>query len=374
MWLLPSQLSASFQEAAGSISELTSPFDNALAFLWRGERFFEVTPWAAPGDTPWQDLSPTSKRKPSRPPSFSRVWKKASWLRALCGRTSPPSTDARFVDWWTSCLAEARAKTSPSPVSARASMAPAADSSGTSSASSKSASPPLSSGKTSAVQFLLFPESSTPSQPSATEGPPSPFVLLTWERPTAASASSCWPTATAMDSRSSGAAGYSTDSGRHSGTTLLDAARQWPTPTTSLGTKGVRSEAGAIREAARTRGPDLAAKVAVWPTPATRDFKGANGPEHLAKTRGHHDQLPNAVALSGLPALATSTDGETTSRPVGPLRLSADFVEALMGWPVGHSIPFGLTDSDSSETVSSPPRPLRPSASSPNASEVDDDA
>lgn len=34
-----------------------------------------------------------------------------------------------------------------------------------------------------------------------------------------------WPTTTAQDSRSSGAAGYSTASGRHSGTTLTDAAR-----------------------------------------------------------------------------------------------------------------------------------------------------
>ncbi len=40
-----------------------------------------------------------------------------------------------------------------------------------------------------------------------------------------------WPTPTAQDSASSGAAGYSTESGRHSGTTLTDAAvRQWPTP------------------------------------------------------------------------------------------------------------------------------------------------
>jgi DNA (cytosine-5)-methyltransferase 1 len=35
-----------------------------------------------------------------------------------------------------------------------------------------------------------------------------------------------WPTPTAMDYRSSGAAGYSTESGRHSGTTLTDAIRE----------------------------------------------------------------------------------------------------------------------------------------------------
>jgi hypothetical protein len=40
-----------------------------------------------------------------------------------------------------------------------------------------------------------------------------------------------WPTPTGEDSSSSGAAGYSTESGRHSGTTLTDAARaSWATP------------------------------------------------------------------------------------------------------------------------------------------------
>lgn len=39
-----------------------------------------------------------------------------------------------------------------------------------------------------------------------------------------------WPTATSTDHKASGAVGYSTESGRHSGTTLTDAAvRYWPT-------------------------------------------------------------------------------------------------------------------------------------------------
>jgi hypothetical protein len=47
-------------------------------------------------------------------------------------------------------------------------------------------------------------------------------------------AASAWPTPTRQDQASSGAAGYSTESGRHSGTTLTDAARMtgWATPTT----------------------------------------------------------------------------------------------------------------------------------------------
>ena len=45
-----------------------------------------------------------------------------------------------------------------------------------------------------------------------------------------------FPTPTAGDAKMSGAAGYSTESGRHSGTTLTDAVlRMWPTPKTPTG-------------------------------------------------------------------------------------------------------------------------------------------
>lgn len=120
-------------------------------------------------------------------------------------------------------------------------------------------------------------------------------------------------------------------------------------------------------------------QIQTWPTPAARDSKGANGPEHLAKERGHHDQLPNAVALwSGLPAPETSTDGPGSS-PSGQTsrRLNPAFVEWLMNWPEGWSLPVvrsangsslastpcGPTDSVSLETASSPPRPQPPSPS-----------
>lgn len=51
-----------------------------------------------------------------------------------------------------------------------------------------------------------------------------------------------WPTATASDAKSSGAMGYSTTSGRHSGTTLTDATVRTPGPhaagTSTAGTSG----------------------------------------------------------------------------------------------------------------------------------------
>jgi len=58
--------------------------------------------------------------------------------------------------------------------------------------------------------------------------------------------------------------------------------------------------------------------IAMLPTPATRDYRGANGPEHMTKDRPHLDQLPNAI-----------THG--TNRG---LKLQPAFVEWMMGFPV----------------------------------------
>lgn len=43
---------------------------------------------------------------------------------------------------------------------------------------------------------------------------------------------------------------------------------------------------------------DLNSQIAMLPTTATRDYKGTNSDEHLAKERGHHDQLPNALKMN----------------------------------------------------------------------------
>lgn len=83
-----------------------------------------------------------------------------------------------------------------------------------------------------------------------------------------------WPTATRQDSASSGSRNYSTASGRHSGTTLTDAARMASRPTAKStdGTKG----GGWSRN-----GQDLvttALMASPWATPQARDHKGANNP------------------------------------------------------------------------------------------------
>jgi hypothetical protein len=54
-----------------------------------------------------------------------------------------------------------------------------------------------------------------------------------------------WPTPTSTDHKASGVAGYSTESGRHSGTTPTDAVvrKLWATPTNSMATMGDMEQA-----------------------------------------------------------------------------------------------------------------------------------
>jgi len=61
----------------------------------------------------------------------------------------------------------------------------------------------------------------------------------------------------------------------------------------------------------------------MWPTPKRRDYKGTNAPEGLTRKDGKSrmDQLPNAVAYN-------SQEKDTG-------QLNPNWVEWLMGWPIG---------------------------------------
>ena len=63
----------------------------------------------------------------------------------------------------------------------------------------------------------------------------------------------------------------------------------------------------------------LAARIQMPPTPATRDYKGANGADHMKDgERSHMGQLPNAIA-----------HGKSRG-----LKLHSDFVSWMMGYPL----------------------------------------
>lgn len=395
MWLLPSSLSASAAAAVGSTwdSSARSPEDFGSQVTWRGESFREFAP------------SPTSSEKPTPLPVFSRAWAKTPWLRRLCGLTCSPSTERLFMAWWTSLLAELRVKTSPSPASAPGSTESSRASSGDSSTSPMSSMLPASSGRMLGGQGALFPVSSTLSSRAATGARPSRFALLTWAPRTSASASSSWPTATATDAKSSGAAAYSTASGRHSGVTLTDAARHWPTATAS-------EAKGGVDQRERANGVRLSTAASKWATPSASLFNYAETPESFQRRSAALEakgwrplgvnlgQQANAWATprasdgakggpnqsqGGKPALCAQASGHRalTMTPDGEVlspdgltsrRLNPAFVEWLMGWPEGWSIPSGLIDSDSSATASSPSKRRKPSNSSQSNLEVGDDA
>lgn len=112
----------------------------------------------------------------------------------------------------------------------------------------------------------------------------------------------------------------------------------WPTAvvTDSFGARN----ATAVRDGSKggqgrgNPGTTLCDAIRMWPTPATRDYKGANGAEHLENGTGrkHLDQPPNFVAHCSHHGRTTSTDGTGGSTPAV---LNPPFVETLMGLPIG---------------------------------------
>jgi len=85
------------------------------------------------------------------------------------------------------------------------------------------------------------------------------------------------------------------------------------------------------------RYPNLETAVgkATWPTPAARDYKGANSRAHCKVNgtgRKHMDQLPNAVAHR--------------FRPETKCALNPTWVEWLMGWPIGWTSMDGIEELD----------------------------
>ena len=115
--------------------------------------------------------------------------------------------------------------------------------------------------------------------------------------------------------------------------------------------------------------PTLTGQVKMWPTPAARDSKGANSAQHCLVTgtgRKHMDQLANAVVHGGqsiqrtfptpgttgmsngtgncgkankLHELGVISEEERRSMRAGNGgQLNPDWVEWLMGWPIGWTV------------------------------------
>lgn len=93
----------------------------------------------------------------------------------------------------------------------------------------------------------------------------------------------------------------------------------WATPKATDGSKDSRTTQGAIAEVARGKGPGLGAMVKAFPTATANDWKG--GTATPRKDTG----LPRQDRLDHL------------HEPGADGQLNPDWVEALMGWPIGWS-------------------------------------
>ncbi len=107
-------------------------------------------------------------------------------------------------------------------------------------------------------------------------------------------------------------------------------AAMWPTPTASLADKGVRSTEGAIREAARNQGPDLAAvtqaAVALYPTPRASANENRTTKIPPSQLDGRHGLYLSSVAIGMEPAGSSATTENSGA-------LNPAFVCWLMGFP-----------------------------------------
>ena len=111
--------------------------------------------------------------------------------------------------------------------------------------------------------------------------------------------------------------------------------KQWATPT-SRDWKGSYKPESLTRKDGRSR-LDALPQMAeydptTWPTPAARDYKGANSLDHCLKNPRHNTQLPNAILLNGL---RDQTNPNTNGKNRVSLKLNPNWVEQLMGLPVG---------------------------------------
>jgi len=125
------------------------------------------------------------------------------------------------------------------------------------------------------------------------------------------SAQVLWPTPIAGDAKQAANATVKNrreGSNHHSGTTLTDAIRMWPTPLATDGSNGGPNQ--------RFGNGDLKLSSAVhcWPTPTARDYRSP-GLESKREERMAQRAQPLTEVIGG--------------------QLNPNWVEWLMGWPVG---------------------------------------
>jgi hypothetical protein len=339
-----------------------------------------------------QCVTSSGKHTPRR--SWLASWKRNAWMRRLSGLTLPPSTLDRGAESWMQSLRDSRAnptalRESGSATATSEHTEKATDPSCTSSESCPSVDPPWSSSRTSQLGLLGdgFDLSVMNYAAWVTRSKIRSFSVQTMlARRISGFASGSWPTSRAEDSESCGNHGEAADAlnavakqwltpdatlaPKRSGVerkasgatfsrqdpTFSQQAENWPTPDAAATTRSNRSPSrgAAARPALAALTPqwstpqshdiknvehetsfkNLPAEVKNWPSPATRDEKGANSESHATVTGGgrkHMDQLSNFVAYSH--QVQRTPDGEGSSKNThgSRPRLNPAFTAWLMG-------------------------------------------
>ena len=353
---------------------IIAPLTISVCVVGLAESTLDSKQWSEASE-PW--LMWRGKRSQST--TWLRRWKRESWIKHLSTRTFSGSLGNDIEDWWISCLADSRAN--PFPSLEVASPPKTSDTCGrTSATASRLFSPESSSSRTSMGsqqqshrdmnQFSTMSSAtwkkwvSQQRQECSQRRKSGPHIFAedgsssVWPTPitteatngnqrysqggTPLSAAVNWPTATVGDSRNS--ARHSTKTGvMHEGTSLVDAIRIWPSPSSRdwKDTPGM-----SVKRSDRTGNPRAKDQLgrAVnqnWPTICAHDHHMGYQDRNSGK-KGVQKNLETVVRDGPHDQENSSTDGN----PRG--LLSPDWVDILMGFPAG------WTDSGHLETPASP--------------------
>ena len=338
MWIIPktyptfSHFAPDMVESSEDLKQFSEQFESSL--MWRS--------------------------KPTRLQTWSQRWKRVKWFRRLCGRILKPSARRSFETALISSLADIRANRSPLPAKEKGLkiLGTSGHGSDQQSRSSDRQSVSLKTLKDTSVSdsgksLPIWLSSDTGWKAIVANQRGDYSRRLKSELRIRGKECLSWPTITQQcDMEKNGPNG-------NQGVFLLGAVKGWTTPCaddTSTRKKKYAQGGTAL---------SMQAKESAWPTPASRDYKGANGPDHMKKERPHMGQLPNAV-LYGQPDQGNhNTNGKNRgwltpkdpsgggqskrTTPGGGLRkledqtepmdrsahLNPNWVEQLMGLPTG---------------------------------------
>ena len=316
-------------------------------------------------ESPEPALWVTASGKATLKPYSWRGWKTRPWAQRLFGMICDKSQEHAFVDWWIGSLAASRAS--------RTQAQAGSDEVTTTATSSTPSASSLARWNRDTSSWRMCAASlpgmglddsleDWPKSGSMRNG--SVFERPMLERRTAESGCSSWPTAAARDYKGSSRIGA-----RNRTSNALDEAaeQKWPTPTAG---DSVRTPArNCTTDSGRHSGTTLTNAMADWAGPPDPEETGAGSPNGVGPhwaTPQAMDSRDDAVHRSAATSTQSCLGRDLSRMGHDPKRLNPAFVEWLMGFPSWWSLPCDTapTASDASATPSCPSRPNSLSESS----------